>query len=154
MLTRSAWASLPISMKNPGSLMSSLNLAPVKTKIPSLEDVRAPPTLIGLRSLLGRIVADQVDSVLPDLTPHVHAFADVHGAAHFIGCGPDNLERDTGVKRVIKTGPIFPAHPHLPHLVQVVQGFLLPGCSVCTLIPSISRGTMGYIHGDMGRCSL
>lgn len=44
--------------------------------------------------LLWGIVADEVDGILPNLSPHVHLLADIHCAAHFSGCGPDYLEME------------------------------------------------------------
>lgn len=43
-------------------------------------------------ALLGRVVADQVDGVLPDFSPDVHLLADVHGAADLVRRGPDYLQ--------------------------------------------------------------
>ena len=43
--------------------------------------------------LLGRVVADQVESVLPHFSPHVHPRTQVHGTAHPARGGPDQLQR-------------------------------------------------------------
>lgn len=43
--------------------------------------------------LLWGIVADEVNGVVPCVSPHGHLRARVHGAAHSVGGGPDQLER-------------------------------------------------------------
>lgn len=48
--------------------------------------------LAGARDLLWRVVAYEVDGVLPRLPPHVHAWTHVDSTTHAVGGGPDNLQ--------------------------------------------------------------
>lgn len=43
--------------------------------------------------LLWGIVADEVNGVVPRVSPHVHLGTHVHGAAHSVGGCPDQLSR-------------------------------------------------------------
>lgn len=43
--------------------------------------------------LLGGVVTDEVNSVLPDLPPHVHPGTHVHCTPHTTSGGPDQLQR-------------------------------------------------------------
>lgn len=45
-----------------------------------------------LAAVLRRVVADQVNGIFPDVTPHVHLLADVDSTAHLGGGGPDDLK--------------------------------------------------------------
>lgn len=42
--------------------------------------------------LLWRVIADEVDRILPNISPDVHPPAGVHGTAHLVGGGPDYLK--------------------------------------------------------------
>lgn len=42
--------------------------------------------------LLWWVVAHEVDSILPRLAPHVHAWTHMDRAAHAVGGGPDDLQ--------------------------------------------------------------
>lgn len=47
--------------------------------------------LAGAHDLLWRVVAHEVDGVVPRLPPHVHAWTHMDSATHAIGGGPDDL---------------------------------------------------------------
>lgn len=43
--------------------------------------------------LLWRVIADEVDRILPNISPNVNPLAGVHSTANLVGGGPDYLKR-------------------------------------------------------------
>lgn len=47
---------------------------------------------VGAHDSLWRVVAHEVDGVLPYLPPHVHAWTHMDSTTHTVGGGPDDLQ--------------------------------------------------------------
>lgn len=66
--------------------------------------------LAGARDLLRRIVAHEVDGILPRLPPHVHAGTHMDRTAYAVGGGPDDLQttRDVHENNVLHKNTSVP----------------------------------------------